>query len=420
MISLAAVMSNPALARDAPQRRPAQADHDLPQGPVVHVQGAFPGHAAGVERRVAEVQAIVDRGGQQVVRGGDRVEIARELQVDRVGRLQPATPRRRSPPLAAEDRTHRGLPQGQARRLADPVQSLGQSDRRGRLPLAGRGGRDGRHEDELARGPIARGDGLQTGPWPCRGRRVRGTRRRSRGRGPRRRWAGGRGGASCGISSVVGHVPIVIGRVSRRRHRSPGGPGGRSAPVATPGGAWSGGADGQGTAHTSTCSESSRSDRPIGRCVEARTRGSSSFPAAPGPLDDLVVEVREPIRHDVHDDQPDPLLEVAEALSRRTLDGIRAGPCCRGRPARRPPRGRPASSRDQDLHAPGRPSARPRRRGATQADGGDGHGHPASLRRPRSASRSNVATSISTRLPTWIWAAAGISSRADAPRSARP
>ena len=149
MTSLAAVMSKPD-SRGTPCELAAQADDDVPQRPVVHVQGALPEDAGRVEVDVAEVEPVVDRRGQQVVRGGDRVEVAGELEVDRVRRLDAAGAAAGGAPLAAEDRPHRRLPQRQGRVLADPVQALGQADRRRRLPLAGRRRRDGRDQDQLA------------------------------------------------------------------------------------------------------------------------------------------------------------------------------------------------------------------------------------------------------------------------------
>ena len=140
------------LARDA-LRAAAQADHDVPQRPVVHVEGALPENAGRVEVDIAEMKPVVDRGGEQVVRRGDRVEVAGELEVDRVRRLDPAGAAAGGAPLAAEDRPHRRLPQRQRRGLADPAQALRQADRRGRLPLAGRRRRDRRDQDQLARRP---------------------------------------------------------------------------------------------------------------------------------------------------------------------------------------------------------------------------------------------------------------------------
>ena len=127
---------------------PSQAEHDLAQRAIVHVERAFPQDMARVERRIAEVQSVVDHGGQQVVRGGDRVEVAGELKVDLIGRFEPARAAAGRPPLAAEHRPHRRLPQRQDRPPADLAQPLRQADRDGRLPLAGRRRGDRRHEDQ--------------------------------------------------------------------------------------------------------------------------------------------------------------------------------------------------------------------------------------------------------------------------------
>ena len=114
MTSLAAVMSKPD-SRGTPCELAAQADHDVPQRPVVHVEGALPEDAGGVEVDIAEMEPVVDRGGEQVVRRGDRVEVAGELEVDRVRRLDPAGAAAGRAPLAAEHRAHRRLAQGQRR-----------------------------------------------------------------------------------------------------------------------------------------------------------------------------------------------------------------------------------------------------------------------------------------------------------------
>ncbi len=128
-----------------------QPDDDVPQRAVVHVQGALPQDARGIEVDVAKMEPVVDRRGEQVVSGGDRVEIARELEVDRVRRLHAAGPASSRASLATEDRTHRRLAERQCRMLADPVQPLGQPDRGRRLPLTGRRRRDRRDQDQTAR-----------------------------------------------------------------------------------------------------------------------------------------------------------------------------------------------------------------------------------------------------------------------------
>src|SRR5581483_1745573 len=61
----------------------AQPDDDVAQRAVVDVQAAAPGDAAGVDAQgVALLQRGIDDSSQQVVGGGDGMEVAREVQVD--------------------------------------------------------------------------------------------------------------------------------------------------------------------------------------------------------------------------------------------------------------------------------------------------------------------------------------------------
>ena len=138
------------LARNPAHPRPAEPDYELPECPVVHVERPPPEHPARVERGVAEVETVVDRGGQEVVRGGDGVEVAGELQVDLVRRGQPTGPAPRRAPLPAENRTHRRLPERQDRLLADLPEPLRQADRGRRLPFARWCRGDGRDQDQLS------------------------------------------------------------------------------------------------------------------------------------------------------------------------------------------------------------------------------------------------------------------------------
>ncbi len=142
-------------------RTPAQADDDVPQGAIVHVQDPLPEHLGWVELEVAKVDVVIDRRGQQVVGRGDRVKIASELKVDRVRRLDLAQASTGRSALAAEDRPHRRLTQSQGHALADAPQTLGKSDRRGRLSLARGRRRDCRDQDQLARLAVGRGDRLE-------------------------------------------------------------------------------------------------------------------------------------------------------------------------------------------------------------------------------------------------------------------
>ncbi len=107
----------------------AEADDDRAQGPVVHVDGARPGDAAGIEaERVALMEVIVEHRGEQIVRRGDRVEIAGEVQVDLVHRdhLRVAAAGRAA--LDAEHRPERRLPDAEHHLLAQPAERLAQTD----------------------------------------------------------------------------------------------------------------------------------------------------------------------------------------------------------------------------------------------------------------------------------------------------
>ncbi len=72
----------------------AEADDDLAQHAVVHVQHPFPGHAAGIDiERVIKINMVVHQCREGVVGGGDGMEVAREVEVDVLHRqhLAPAS-----------------------------------------------------------------------------------------------------------------------------------------------------------------------------------------------------------------------------------------------------------------------------------------------------------------------------------------
>ena len=92
---------------------------------------------------------IVDDGGQQVVRAGDRVEVACEVQIDRVRGPQGAFATAGRGAFAAKHRSHRRLAQREGDVLPDLLQTLGQTDGYGRLPLARGSRRDGGDKDQF-------------------------------------------------------------------------------------------------------------------------------------------------------------------------------------------------------------------------------------------------------------------------------
>ena len=91
-------------------RDAAQAEHDVAERAVVHVEHALPHDAAGVEaQRVALKDVVVEHRGQQVVRGRDRVEVAGEVEVDVLHRHHLRMPAAGGAALHAEARAERRL-----------------------------------------------------------------------------------------------------------------------------------------------------------------------------------------------------------------------------------------------------------------------------------------------------------------------
>ena len=111
--------------------------------------------------RVAPVDVVVDQRRQQVVGGGDGVEIAGEVQVDLLHRHDLGVAAAGRAALHAEAGAERGLAQADHRLLADPVQPVAQADRRRRLALAGRRRVDRRDQDQLAVGPARAGPSMK-------------------------------------------------------------------------------------------------------------------------------------------------------------------------------------------------------------------------------------------------------------------
>ena len=104
--SEAAVMSKP-VWRGTPSIFAAEADDDVAQRPVVDVEHAAPGDVVQVEAElVALVQVVVDHRRQQVVRRGDGVEVAGEVQVEQLHRDHLAVAAAGRAALDAEGRAH--------------------------------------------------------------------------------------------------------------------------------------------------------------------------------------------------------------------------------------------------------------------------------------------------------------------------
>ena len=154
-------MSKPA-SRGKPLATPPSEHVDLTQRPVVHVHDAAPDHAADVDAElVAPVDVVVDQRGEQVVRGGDGVEVAGEVEVHVLHRhdLRVAAAGRAA--LHAEVRPERSLADADDGLLADAVEPIAEADRGGRLAFARRRRVDRRDQDQLAvLAVLLRGDEL--------------------------------------------------------------------------------------------------------------------------------------------------------------------------------------------------------------------------------------------------------------------
>ena len=129
----------------------AERTDDLAQGAVVHVHHAAPDDAAAVDaERIAPIDVVVDQRRQKIMRRGDGVEIAGEVEVDVLHRdhLRVAAAGRAA--LHAERRSERRLAQAQHRLLADVIERVGEADRGGGLAFARRRRRNRGDQNELA------------------------------------------------------------------------------------------------------------------------------------------------------------------------------------------------------------------------------------------------------------------------------
>ena len=127
----------------------SQAGDDVAQGAVVDVQDPGPGDGALVDVEiVAVVQVVVDHRRQEVVGGGDGVEVAGQVQVHPLGRQDAGPPGAAGPALDAEGGAHGRLAQGEDGPLPQTRQPLGQTDRGGGLALSERSRRD-RGDDDV-------------------------------------------------------------------------------------------------------------------------------------------------------------------------------------------------------------------------------------------------------------------------------
>jgi hypothetical protein len=121
-----------------------------------NARALFVGRAQGIEQLLIVLvgfveHARVDRGGQQVVGGGDGVDVAGQVQVEVFHRDDLAVTAAGCAALDAKGRALAGLADAGENPLAQVrAQRLAQPDHGGALALAQRGGGDGGHVDVLA------------------------------------------------------------------------------------------------------------------------------------------------------------------------------------------------------------------------------------------------------------------------------
>ena len=124
----------------------------MAQGTVVDVQDPGPGDGALVDvELIAVVQVVVDHRRQEVVGGGDGMEVAGQVQVHPLGRQDAGTPGAAGSALDAEGGPHGRLAQSEDCLLAQTSQPLGQSDGRGGFALPERRRCD-RSDDDVVGG----------------------------------------------------------------------------------------------------------------------------------------------------------------------------------------------------------------------------------------------------------------------------
>jgi len=102
---------------------------DAAQGAVVHVDGTGPGDTLGIKMQIIAVEEMrIDKSGEQIVRRGDGMKIAVEMEIDFRTRfdLRKAAPGGAA--LHAEHRAERRLARGDDHSLPDVGETLGKAD----------------------------------------------------------------------------------------------------------------------------------------------------------------------------------------------------------------------------------------------------------------------------------------------------
>ena len=107
--------------------------------------------ARSKEQRLLVVPARIDGGGEEIVRGGDRVDVSRHVQIEILHRRTLRVPAARRAALDAEGWAHRWLPNARHNPLVEVrAKRLGEADGGGALPLAERRRVDADDDDVVA------------------------------------------------------------------------------------------------------------------------------------------------------------------------------------------------------------------------------------------------------------------------------
>ena len=133
----------------------AEAGDDVAQRAIVHVHAPPPGDRQRIDAQLVPVQEVrVDERREQVVRGRDRMEVPRQMEVEVLHRHHLGVAAARSAALDSEDGPERRLANGENCSSTEHAETLRQRDGRRRLAFTGRRRRDRGDVDDLSVGAI--------------------------------------------------------------------------------------------------------------------------------------------------------------------------------------------------------------------------------------------------------------------------
>ena len=129
---------------------PAEADDDVSQRAIVHVDDPSPKRPSGVHaERVSKMNVVVERCREKIVRRGDGVEVAGEVQVDALHRIHLAQTAAGRTSLDPHARSERRLTKSETHGFVQLVEALSEPDAGRGFTFASRRGCDRRDQDQL-------------------------------------------------------------------------------------------------------------------------------------------------------------------------------------------------------------------------------------------------------------------------------